>query len=293
MFKEYSNLILSNEERAILKAEFDQLETIDQKYEFWKTRFDFDYSEHYRLEQLSIEDFKIIPKNSIETELLNKRCFENYFPTFGNTGDIRLEQMKAEFTESINNSMNKQMNVEYELSKIDDYIFNSKQPQSKKSLLGPKYPQPKSEWFFLGYEQYLLNKKEFDWTEKLLHPKSINEIFSGIEWAKYREFVKTYLRPNKKRDDIRLNGEQKFLVLNYLGFGNEIELNTKRSRLFEFFIDELSYNSIRPMFSDIKLYETEENLNTVIDLFRLLKLDAIAREIEEKLPKKNKAKQRN
>lgn len=293
MFKESSNLILSDEERTKLKSEFDQLETIDQKYEFWKTRFDFDYSEHFRLEQLSIIDFKIIPKDANETELLNKRFFENYFHFYGNTGDNRLVQMKAEFTESINNSMNKEMNVEYELKKIDDYIFSSKHHQPKKSLFGAKYTQSKSEWFFLGYEQYLLNKKEFDWTEKLYHPKSINEIFSGIEWAKYREFVKAYLSPKKKRDDIKLNGEQKFLILNYLGLGNEIELNTKRSRLFEFFIDELSYNSIRPMFSDIKLYETEDNLNTIIDLFKLLKLDSQARDIEEKLPKKNKARQRN
>jgi len=286
MFKENSNLILSDEERAKLKAEFDQLRTIDQKYEFWKTKFDFDYSESYRLEQLSIEDFKIIPQNSTETELLNKRFFKNYFHYFGNAGDHRLEQMKAEFTKSINNSINKEVSVEYELRKIDDYIFSSKHTQHKNSLFGQKYTQFQSEWFFLGYEQYLINKKEFDWTEKLLHPKSINEIFSGIEWAKYREYVKNFSLLKKKDINIQLNGEQKVLALHYLGLGSDIDNATIKAKLFNSFIPELNQETIRGLFSRINdHYKKEQNKDKLLEYFRSIKLNSKARLLEDKIDK--------
>ena len=76
-------------------------------------------------------------------------------------------------------------------------------------------------------------------------------------------------------------------------FGDDIKANTTKSVLYDLFIDELKSSSIRPMLSDPKRYETIENLNVIIDLFRLLKLDSKAREIENKLPKNNKPKQGN
>lgn len=289
MFKEYSNLILPDEEKAILKAEFDQLETIDQKYKFWEERFDYDYSFKDRLDQYSISDFLIIPKDTTETKELNKRAFTDCH--LADNIENSPAKSKADFIESMKASKNKETRVEYELHSIDDFIFRSKYPmQISKGLFGRNQIRSYDPIFFEGYEEYLLEKKDFDWGEKLMHVNSIATKLLGIEWAKYRDFVKNYLKPEKKQNDLKLNGEQKFLVLHYLEVGKEIEKNTKRSKLFEFFIDELSYNSIRPMFSDITQFETEDNLNTVIDLFRLLNLNSLAREIEEKLPKKNKPK---
>lgn len=290
MFKEHINLILPDEEKAILKAEFDQLETIEQKYIFWKERFDYDYSFKDRLDGYSISDFLIIPKDTTETLELNKRAYSDNYQENSNS-DYSPTKKKSDFIESMQNSKDKQTRIDYEIKEIDEFIFRSKYPvQNSNGMFGRNHIRRIDPIFFEGYEDYLLEKKDFDWGEKLMHVNSIATKLLGIEWAKYRDFVKNYLKPEKKQNDLKLNGEQKFLVLHYLEFGKEIEKNTKRSKLFEFFIDELSFNSIRPMFSDITQFETEDNLNTVIDLFRLLNLNSLAREIEEKLPKKNKAK---
>lgn len=294
MFKEQCNLILPDAERIKLKAEFDQLTTIDQKYGFWKNRFNFDYSSHYILEQISIADFIISPRNSTETEELNRRIYNHSFISLGNFEKENPDKMKEVFFNKITTSKNKEALIEYELKNIDDYINRLKHPQSDNTgLLSSSYNPFWSKFFFTGYEEYIFNQKEFDWSVRLYSPTEIYEISLGIEWAKYRDFVKNYLAPKKQRREIILNGEQKFLVLYYLEFGNEVNPNTIKSKLYECFIPELKSNSIRPMFSDITKYETEDNLNTIIDLFRSLKLDSKAREIEDKLPKKNKSKKRN
>lgn len=288
MFKVYSDLMLSEEARLNLKAEFDQLETIKQKYDFWKERFNYDYSRHYRLDQLSITDFIIVPKNTAETEEINKQLFENYTFYYDDGKSSLPTKRKDFFLTVIISSKNKENAIELELQEIDDFIRNLNSPQHSKKLLGVPFTATKSEWFFLGYEQYLRDQKEFDWTEKLYHPKSIKEISIGIEWAKYREFVKGYLKKKEKPIDRRLNGEQKFLVLYYLGFGDELKINTQKSVLFDLFIDELKSSSIRPMLSDVKKYETEENLYAILDYFRLIKFDSKVQYIQGKLDKLKK-----
>ena len=295
MFKEQTNLILPDAERTMLKSEFNQLETIDQKYDFWRKRFNYDYSRHYSLEQFSISDFVIIPRNSSETEELNRRIYNHSFIHLGNCEKENLDKMKEVFLNKITKSKNREALIEYELKNLDDYINRLKHPQSDNTgLFRSSYNHPLwSKSFFTGYEEYIFNQTEFDWSVKLYSPTEIYEISLGIEWAKYRDFVKNYLAPKKKRRENILNGEQKFLVLYYLGFGNEVNPKRIKSDLYECFIPELKGNSIRPMFSDITKYETVDNLNTIIDLFRSLKLDSKAREIEDKLPKKNKSKKGN
>lgn len=285
MFKEYSNLILSDNERAKLKAEFDQLETIDQKYDFWKDRFDFDYSQHYSLEQLSIEDFKIIPKSPLETEEINKRLYNDYVLFFGNGKNDSPENWKVLFIESISKSINKEACVELELNRIDDYFFSLKHPQQRKKSFGVGYVSTKSasEWFFLGFEQYLINRKEFDWSEKLYHPKVVVDILIGIEWAKYKEFVRTYLKPEKTKPKMKLTGEQQVLALLYLGLGKDIETDVQKGELYEYFIENFKHKSILKVFSNISDFENEKNLDILIDFFRSLKINAIARELEDKL----------
>jgi hypothetical protein len=293
MFKEQNNLILSDTDRIKLKTEFDQLETIDQKYVFWRNRFNYDYSHYYSLEQISISDFIIIPKTLSETEEINRLLYNNYINSYGNRSDESPENWKESFHNSITSSINKENLVEYELKKIDDLINRLRQSQLiNNGIFRNRIIQPKSEWFFSGYEEYLINQKEFDWTEKLYHPKSIIDILLGIEWAKYREFIKNFLNPKKKQIDIKLSGEQKFLILHYLKFGNELNTDTEKSILYEFFIDELKLKSIQRLFPNITDYETEKNLDTLIDFFRLIKLNSKARELENKLAKLKQKPQR-
>lgn len=280
-------LDITQEERIKLKAEFDQLKSIEQKYSFWAEKLKRNYFLWAFYEQDNIKDFLIIPKNESETETLNKIVYSDY--SLMARTDKTLEVMRKSFSEQVETSPDKETFIEYELKNIDDLIFKRKQVSISDNI--SQYE--KNNFFIGGYEGYLLKKKEIDWKERVYQAHLLLEKIQGIEWAKYREYVKTYLKPKKKQIDIQLNGEQKFLVLYYLQFGDDIKANTTKSVLYDLFIDELKSSSIRPMLSDPKRYETIENLNVIIDLFRLLKLDSKAREIENKLPKNNKPKQGN
>ena len=71
-------LKITPEERIILKAEFDQLETIEQKYSFWKEKFNIKYAYYFAFVMSEINDFMIFPKNELETETLNKLIYSDY-----------------------------------------------------------------------------------------------------------------------------------------------------------------------------------------------------------------------
>ncbi|WP_430972420.1 hypothetical protein [Sunxiuqinia rutila] len=233
---------------------------------------------------MEIIDFLIYPNTPDETETLNRLLYQDGQYIFTNKKEPKISVSKQKFIDAANNSKNKDSIIEYELKKIDDYIFTRKQTTI---VDGEQYE--KDRFFMAGYEDFLLHSKEFDWSERSYQTALLFEKLRGIEWAKYRKFVKDYSTSTApKPTELKLTGEQKFLVLHYWKFGNEIKTNTKKALLYDFFISELKQSTIRPMFSDIPKYETEENLDAVVDFFRLLGLTSKAREIQDKVNKLRK-----
>lgn len=273
MFKEHSNLILSDEERTKLKAEFDKLKTIDQKYDFWKDRFDFDYSRHYELEELSIKDFKIMPRNSAETEKINNRLHKNYVLRYGDGNNESPDVKKEKFIDAIDSAKNKEILIEYELKNIDDHIARLKHPTVGNKHLGIYTPYYKGELFFIGYEQYLMDGKEFDWSEKLYPPISIIEISLGVKWAQYREFVKYYLAPKKteKKKAFSFSHDQQIFILDYLCVYKNLD-NVKKGKLYGPLINRDS-ETTRQRLSSIETRKTIENLNPILSYFTELGLE--------------------
>lgn len=283
MFKDHINLILPDEEKAILKAEFDQLHTIDQKYIFWKERFDYDYSFKDRLDGYSISDFLIIPKDTIETVELNKRAYSDNYQENINSENSPTRK-KSDFIESMQISKDKETRIDYEIKEIDEFIFRSKYPvQNSNGMFGRNHIRRIDPIFFEGYEDYLFDKKDFDWGEKLMDVNSIAYKLLGIEWAKYREFVKNYLKPEKTKQKLKLTGEQQVLTLLYLGFGSDLETDVQKGELYEYFIENFKHKSILKVFNNVSDYENEKNLDVLIDFFRLLKINSVARKVEDKL----------
>ena len=281
-------LILTEEERKILKAKFNLLTTIAEKFSFWEEKFNFDYSFHYNLQEHTIVDFLIKPKNHQETEVLNKTMYNAYLSTIESNKKSIVLDWKNDFIKNIETAPDKQLVKDVEINKINEYI--PKKRQSSHINSWPKATVSVFDSNFLeGYEGYLLRMEEFNWRKRLYdYPSDIHYILQGIEYAKYMLFVRNYKGVSKKDVDIILNGEQKFLVYYYLGLGNELKTNTDRSKVFGYFIDELKSTTIRPMFSNPEQFETVENLDTVITLFKQLKLDQLAKELEAKLPNINK-----
>ena len=251
---EHNYLILTIEERSKLKAEFGQLDTIDQKYDFWKSNFDYDYSFCDKLDLNSTADFKIIPKDAAETEELNRR-FYNDNKTQRFVQHEQPEKWKESFLLKIASANNKKSIVEHELSKIDGYILKFSPSNISGALIGMKRGLlVGSDPFYKGYEEYLINRRELDLTKEVFTPFTLIAMHAGIEWAKYREFVENHSRPEKKESTIELTGEQKVLILHHLGFGEELNTYEERSILYEFFINELKSTSIKRLFPNIKDY---------------------------------------
>lgn len=273
------------EEFQKLKTEFEQLNTIEEKYSFWENKLKCSYVFWgLRLINGSSSNFEIIPSNNVEADKLIKLILSDGIRIFWKRNDIQITSMKEHFIRQFEDAPDKEIVIDYEQKKIDDIVLAKRQTNRYDDI--NKYE--KDSFFVRGFETYLLHKIEFNHRRIEYAGYLLVEYYKGLQLAKYREFVTNYKKADKKKQTIKLTGEQKFLILHYLGFGSEIKANTNKSILFDLFITELKSGSIRPMFSDIRKYETEENLNTIIDLFRLLKLDLKARELEDILDKLRK-----
>lgn len=273
-------LDITQEERTILKAEFDQLDSIELKYNFWAEKLERNYFLWAFYEQDNIKDFQIVPKNESETETLNKLVYSDY--SLMARTDKTLNNLKKSFTENMETSPDKETLIEYELRNIDDYILKRKQISIPDNIL----QYEKNKFFISGYEGYLLKKKEIDWKERVYQAHLLLEKIQGIEWAKYREYVKACLKSKKIQSDIQLNGEQKVLALYHLGLGTDIENATTRAMLYHSFIPELNPETIRGLFSRINdHYKKEQNKDMLLEFFRSIKLSSIARLLEDKLGK--------
>jgi hypothetical protein len=95
-------------------------------------------------------------------------------------------------------------------------------------------------------------------------------------------------KKSKKEVVFNLTGEQKVLALHYLGFCDDVDTGTQKGKIYEYFLDGFKYKSILKIFSGLSDYETEKNLNTLIDFFRHIEQRPIARKLEDKLANLNK-----
>lgn len=285
MNKQTLKLNIKEKDKENLKIEFEQLKTVEQKYQFWNEKFNFSYFFWPNLEQDEIHDFMIYPKDSSEIEILNKLIFKESknFPYYKNLPKLKV--WKKEFIENFEKSVNKENIIDYELKRIDDYVA------SKKSNINVlNYIEHGSNLFLVkGFEQYFLRNEELNWGERVYETFNLLGLISGVELAKYRESVREY-KEEKKQPDIKLTGEQKVLALYYLKFCSDLDNGSKKGKVFEYFIGNFKHKSILKIFSNITDYETEKNLDILIDFFRWLEINSIARILEDKLSNLSKTR---
>lgn len=276
-------LNISEETRKVLKVEFDKLTTIEEKYNFWQKNFKSVYFLWDYIESSNIHDFMIFPRSKEETEILNKLIYKDaqlLYRTFKRPIRYPIEN---DFFKQVESAKNTKAVIEYELRKIDDFISNGRAvDRLKHNELARKYS-----YFIHGFKRYYLHKQEIDWREEVLDADAMMNMLSGISLAKYREKVEGY-KPRKKKPEIILTGEQTVLALHYLGFCSDVTPVVKRGNIYEYFIGNFKQKSILKVFTNFPDYETEKNLDKLIDFFRSLEMNTIARQLEDKLAKLSK-----
>lgn len=288
------SLKITTSDRDSLLKEFNQLETIKQKYDFWHEKFNERYAFWYMIHYEEVQDFMIPARNREEIEELNRLIFSDcqYYI------NIRKKQegpdgWKEKFIETAATALDIETFKLYELDKIKESVSKIKQRIYKDDSAFTHMIDGENKHFKEGFEEYLIHRKEIiDWGKHIYYPGQLSEWSIGTDWAKYYEFIANYKLEEKKQPELKLTGEQKFLILHYMGFGSDLKTNTQKSILYEYFIDELKQKSIARLYNNIKDHETEKNLNALVEFFRLIKFSSKTRELEDKLDNLKKKRQR-
>lgn len=299
---DFGYLVVSDKDRSILKTEFDKLQTIDEKYNFWQDKFDLNYSlnRHDNIQEHTFEEFVIKPRDGKEIEELNKRVYNDWLefvPWFSEKSKIA--KWREDFESEIESVPNKGQYIGYEIRRIDDYVLEQNKPaKNVKGIFGGSVRMD----FVASYERYLKYKQELEWGVNVCDPYRFSERLKGIECAKYREFLDSYIDKEETQSEIRGTGEhstskknaltlnQQLLVLCYLGLMEAIKEfglpNTKSAKIISAVTNGDSEN-IRKELSNINYKRiseariaTKENLKRILTYFEETGLTEIANRIK-------------
>lgn len=290
---EYGSLHISDIERKSLIKEFKKLQTIDEKYGFWQEKFGLNYSLNRQndIQEHTFEEFLIIPQNEDEIGELNHRIYNDWLklvPRFSRKSEAA--KWREIFEKEITEASNKERYIENEISNVVDYVLAQNKPSQLRGGFMKKITIPPNKQFVESYEQYLKFESDFNWKAAVCSPYEIQNRLEGIECAKYKIYLREYFNTNKpqKEEHFKLTGEQKVLALYYLKFCDEIKVDLKKAKVYEFFLGNYKQKSVLKVFSNISDYEKEKNLDVLIDFFRWLEINEIARTLEDKLAKMRK-----
>lgn len=283
---EYGFLYVSDEDREGLKQEFEKLQTIDEQYGFWQEKFGLNYSLNRKnnIQENTFEEFLIKPQSIDGIEELNRRIYNDWLelvPSFDRKSEIATWREKFEI--DIKKATNKEYYIEYEISRIDDYVLTQSKPSELRGLFKHKTRIPPNREFVEGYEKYLHDMLDFDWGGDICSPYKIQNRLDGIECAKYKIYLKDYLKHNKapKDESEKLSAVQKMLILDYMGLLDKKNLkhpDTKTSQLLSVVLertpkkikDTLTYKDGKGVERD--KIRSVENLREILPFFEKLKM---------------------
>lgn len=264
-------LKLNDSEREALKAEFDNLETINRKYNFWQEKFNYSYAHRGNLYYESVLDFFIDIKTTDEIEILNKIVYAECEKNIQEDENSDLANTKSKFLDSLDKYSQKGEIINGELKKIEAKISIKPVNESE-------------DYFILGYKNYLIYHEELDWQNKIYHYSWISAYINGREWAKYKEFVQAHLNQKKSKDEFRFSHEVQIMILDYLGFNRNLGNNKEKSKYYAPLLNR-TIETTRQKFSSIEEYRTKENLKKILVYLEHLGFNAQANQVKKDLEK--------
>jgi hypothetical protein len=278
-------LNLTELQRAELKTEFDQLETVEKQLEFWNEKLKFDFSFFDQFEMYDIQDFWIRPQNENEFELVNNRNL-NYFKAtqvfyHPNNRTFDIEDLKQNFFSQVENVSSKVNFINEELRRLDSLI-NQKEIQVRQN------PISSSRFFIATYKQYIEKSIVQIWNQSIVETNNLVESYKGLTAAKYKEFLEDYKSPRKPVEKKIYSHAVQLLILDYLGYNKDL-VNTKKAKLFAPILNR-DIETTRQMLSDFKELKTNKNLELILSLFTEIGLDEQIQLVEKDIDRLNKKK---
>lgn len=262
-------LNLTDGQRAELKSEFDKLETIEQKLDFWYEKLKIDFCDFDQCEMSDIKDFWIEAQTEDEFEFINSRNLSAYKEKLefiqGKGAVISFEELEEAFLEKIEAVKNKDLFIEEKLKDLDAFV-------EKKGIESAKNSPSKSSLFVSIYRQYLVHGNEPIWNYGICETKNLFESDRALTLAKYKEFLEDYRAQLKTGIPKipRFTHDQQMFILDYLQVNNNLD-NVKRGLLYARILNR-DPETTRQRFSSLENNKTVKNLSPILSLFTELGL---------------------
>lgn len=250
------HLNLDSEKRSQLGKEFRKLKTIEEKFNFWGEKLKIPYYYWPEISEDEYIEFKIHPENKKDIEEINTLTLNKYKErsAFSSVRKIfDLEEFKYNFNKGLEESANKKQYIEYEIKKVENLV--SEEEKSKDIL---------QNFFLFGYKEYYLNNNTPDFKRAIYELDSLISWNNGYVVAQYHQFL--YERLKKPVDQDKISHIVQMLILDYLGFGKNIESNNKKAEVYSPLIRR-DVETTRQNFSKLNGEKNVKNLNIVLKYF--------------------------
>ena len=296
---------LSLEERLNLKAEFDALNSMSEKAEFWLDKFQKPYYSYSIYEYKEIRDFYIHPKTEQEKEEINLICLnEIECYGLGRNPILRLNTEIEKFEKSILKAKNKKFIIEKELERILNIKIKNQQ------LTKPLENESKSFWL-LGYEESYVNQGFSHLSNSYPSPKLVVQLNNGFVIGEYQKFLESKLKDLSESQDTftkeKTTLKQQILILEFTGLLAHIEniFKTQSAKkevikkdLIHFLsvLFNVSEQSLKETLTDLpkkaNLYDirTSKNYDCLIELFETVGLKELSKTVQNEKVKINTKK---
>lgn len=276
---------MSENEKEHLIARFNELKTIDEKFDFWITELKRPYYSWASIVHSEIEPFIIHPKNPKDVEIINTKCIEQYIDIAERISPIKkiqiFDNLKEVFLEKYGYSKNQSKLIEVEKSIIERIKEENRQKRF------PYLFQDKH--FDKAFNDFYINNNTPDLSIKVYEMDELIVINNGYVLAQYSLWLDELL----KKPHIAKRGElthiQQMLILDYLGFGENMTSNYLKADLFAPLIRRDS-KTTRQYFSKLNQEKNNRNLNIILEYFENAGLLDRVQLIKKDIDKINKKK---
>lgn len=212
----YRQIIAKN--GIILSKEFNKLNSIEQKFNFWREKLRCLYDVDKFVNHPEIEYFRIIPKDNKEIAIINKLCLQK----FQDNQDIEtFEKLKVAFENKLEQTKNKLRLIEVQKRNIDNLV-------DEKKIYNYKSDKVLNDSFLEAYFDYYVNLKIPDLSNEVYSIKRLIGLNSGYIFACYHNYLDELLKQERNKDNVikkepEITVNQQLLILHYLGFINKLD----------------------------------------------------------------------
>jgi hypothetical protein len=275
----------STNEIELLKIEFQQLTTNQEKFNFWKEKFSVPYYHWASFSQSDISDFIICPQTEEEMQTFNQDILtlteSRYKLFYGKNILYDLEGKKKEFLKQLNKTENKNSLIEMQLKDIDKDVEDY-QPTNI-NRFPCTYPK---DYFINAFKDYILEGKAPNYKTLNCVIDNLISTENGYRLAQLKVFVESY-QSNKQnvvpKPSNSVSIKQRLIILRELGILKQLDIDNKKIAGLLSILFSSGVENIRKDLSNIHQSQTVHDLEVVQRCFLKIGLTEQAEKLNKEI----------